>query len=82
MTQHPPQIADGILQLRDHADADQIPVDSPRWQAWLADPSTRSFAFSDVQGHFTARKERRQRGGEYWIAYRKVDPSCATPIWA
>jgi LuxR family maltose regulon positive regulatory protein len=26
-----------------------------------------------VQGHFTARKERRQRGGEYWIAYRKVD---------
>jgi hypothetical protein len=32
-----------------------------------------SFAFqAQAGGHFTARKERRRRGGAYWIAYRHI----------
>lgn len=42
------------------------------WEHWLSQVS--SFAFHGRNGeHFTARKERRQRGGEYWTAYRKVN---------
>ena len=32
-----------------------------------------SFAFYGASGNFTARKEVKQRGGTYWVAYRKVD---------
>ena len=32
--------------------------------------SVRSFSFRSPAGDFTARKERRQRGGAYWVAYR------------
>jgi LuxR family maltose regulon positive regulatory protein len=48
-----------------------ITVDSPRWAAWLRDPATRSFSFRGSKGTFTARKERRSGGAEYWTAYRK-----------
>ena len=44
-------------------------MDSPDWYVWLAD--NRSFAVAGEGGHFTAQKERRQRGGGYWYAYRK-----------
>ena len=39
---------------------------SPGW------PTTppRSFSFRSPAGAYTARKERRQRGGAYWVAYR------------
>jgi hypothetical protein len=46
--------------------------DSAEWFDWLAGLS--SFHFQDRRGgHFTARKERKQRGAEegYWYAYRK-----------
>jgi LuxR family transcriptional regulator, maltose regulon positive regulatory protein len=42
-----------------------------QWQAWLQDHG--SFSFRNNGGTFTARKETRQKGGEYWIAYRKID---------
>ena len=48
-----------------------ITVDSPGWAAWLRDPVTRSFSFRGSSGIFTARKERRSGGAEYWSAYRK-----------
>jgi LuxR family transcriptional regulator, maltose regulon positive regulatory protein len=48
-----------------------ITVDSPGWAAWLRDPATRSFSFRGSSGTFTARKERRSGGAEYWSAYRK-----------
>jgi LuxR family transcriptional regulator, maltose regulon positive regulatory protein len=49
----------------------RITVDSPGWAAWLRDPATRSFSFRGSSGIFTARKERRSGGAEYWSAYRK-----------
>ncbi len=54
-------------------------LDSPAWFAWLEEPATRSFAYpvyDAAQGWIdsvlTVRKERRQRGGAYWTAYRHV----------
>ena len=47
-----------------------IRVGSKRWFEWLTLEDTRSFAFEGYQGHFTARKENKQRGSEYWYAYR------------
>ena len=44
-----------------------IVPDSPAWFAWLDQVS--SFAFSGKSGHYTARKEAKQRGDRYWYAY-------------
>ncbi len=44
-----------------------IAPDSPAWFAWLDQVS--SFAFVGKSGHFTARKEAKQRGDRYWSAY-------------
>lgn len=49
-----------------------IPLDSPAWLAWLADECHHTFHFADQAGGFTARRERKQRGGWYWVAYRQV----------
>jgi len=56
----------------------RVPVGSAAWFTWLAAPTTTSFAypiFDPVQGYIagymTVRKEPRQRGGHYWIAYRR-----------
>lgn len=53
--------------------------DSPAWFAWLDDPATTSFAYPVfdaahgwIDSFLTVRKERRQRGGTYWTAYRHV----------
>jgi LuxR family maltose regulon positive regulatory protein len=45
----------------------RIVPDSPAWFAWLERVS--SFAFSGKSGHYTARKEAKQRGDRYWYAY-------------
>jgi len=42
---------------------------SLQWHAKLE--SLPSFHFSGKNGHFTARKEKRHRDGDYWYAYRK-----------
>ena len=55
----------GIAQSRPH-----LVPDSPDWFAWLAELG--SFHFKGKLGHFTARQERKQRGGTYWYAYRKA----------
>jgi hypothetical protein len=49
-----------------------LAVGSPAWFAWLAGDAARSFSFRSPAGFYTARKERRQRGGAYWVAYRTV----------
>jgi ATP/maltotriose-dependent transcriptional regulator MalT len=49
-----------------------LAVGSPAWFAWLAAPTTRSFAFHGAVSTFTARKEERQRGSAYWSAYRSI----------
>lgn len=62
------------------ADAAGVPIvlDTPEWWAWLALPTSSSFAYpiydeqaGYIRGFMTVRKERRVRGGEYWVAYRR-----------
>ena len=43
---------------------------SPAWLVWVSQVS--SFAFHGKHGSYTVRKERKQRGGEYWCAYARV----------
>jgi LuxR family transcriptional regulator, maltose regulon positive regulatory protein len=58
---------------------ERVVLDSPGWFAWLAAESTRRFAYAIYErqlgytvGFLTVRKERRQRGGAYWVAYRRL----------
>jgi LuxR family maltose regulon positive regulatory protein len=67
-----PFVADGMLQMAAAREAAGVVVGSPAWFAWLAEDSARSFSFRSPAGDYTARKERRQRGGAYWVAYRTV----------
>jgi LuxR family maltose regulon positive regulatory protein len=71
MTRRIPQVANGVLHVLDPSGGPEIAVASPSWVAWLTDPATRSFSFQSRSGRYTARKEHRSRGGEYWVAYRK-----------
>jgi LuxR family maltose regulon positive regulatory protein len=71
MTRRIPQVADGALHVLEPSGGPEITVGSPSWVAWLTDPATRSFSFRSPRGRYTARKEHRARGGEYWVAYRK-----------
>ncbi|QBD83263.1 hypothetical protein EPA93_47800 [Ktedonosporobacter rubrisoli] len=48
-----------------------IRLDTPEWYRWLNEEQTRSFAFHNSEGTFTARKER-MRGHHYWYAYRSI----------
>lgn len=59
--------------------AERIRLDTPAWFAWLAAPTTASFAYpvdnpahGYIAGFMTVRKERRARGGSYWTAYWRV----------
>ena len=67
-----PRVNQQYLQCPGHSDeqAQLIKLGSKRWFEWLELEATRSFAFEGYQGHFTARKENKQRGSEYWYAYR------------
>ncbi len=56
----------------------RLRVDSPAWFIWLAAPTTTRFSYpvydhghGYIDGFLTVRKERRQRGGDYWVAYRR-----------
>jgi LuxR family maltose regulon positive regulatory protein len=55
-----------LYQTRDRGVLRIVP-DSPAWFAWLDQVS--SFAFLGKSGHYTARKEVKQRGNRYWSAY-------------
>ena len=72
MARRIPLVAAGVLHVLEPPGAPEIVVDSPAWAAWLRDPATRSFSFRGLSGTFTARKERRWGGEEYWTAYRKL----------
>jgi LuxR family maltose regulon positive regulatory protein len=62
-----PLVVSGILYSDDAATG--TPIGSPAWFAWLATATT--FYFDSPLGTFTAHREQRQRGGRYWIAYRR-----------
>lgn len=77
MQEKPPQIwgewvYDGTLRNLN------IRLDTPAWVRWLELPTTRSFAYpvhdhahGYIDGFMTVRKEGRQRGGRYWVVYRR-----------
>ena len=71
MARRIPLVTAGVLRVLEPPGEPTITVDSPGWAAWLRDPATRSFSFRGSKGTFTARKERRSGGAEYWTAYRK-----------
>ena len=71
-----PIVADG--RLFDPQQSTSLRLDSPAWFAWLEAPTTTRFAYPllDRQvgysvGRLTVRRERRRRGGHYWIAYQR-----------
>src|SRR5439155_1007661 len=58
--------------------AEAIRLDTPAWLAWLDAATTTRFAYpvfdpahGYIAGFMTVRKEQRQRGGTYWVAYRR-----------
>jgi LuxR family transcriptional regulator, maltose regulon positive regulatory protein len=64
-----PQVNEGFLV--DPLNHLKIRLGSADWFAWLKDVSNHTFHFTHASGGFTARKERKQRGDHYWIAYRQ-----------
>ena len=74
MTQRVPQVIAEVLhsQSQDQPGEHTIALDSPEWFDWLAQPAARSFELRHALGNVTVRKERRQRGGEYWVAYHRT----------
>jgi LuxR family maltose regulon positive regulatory protein len=55
------------------AEDELIRIGSQAWFEWLEQEETRSFAFEGYYGRFTARKESKKRGSEYWYAYRWIN---------
>src|SRR5712691_4543682 len=56
-----------------------VRLDTPAWFAWLAAATTTRFSYpicdqerGYISGFMTVRKERRQRGGHYWVVYRRI----------
>lgn len=70
MSHTTPHVVNGSL-FEPHAQTG-ICLDTPAWHAWLAEAEHRSFHFCHPTGEFTARKERKQRGTSYWVAYRQA----------
>lgn len=62
-----PKVVSGILYTDDAFTGTAI--GSPAWFTWVLSAST--FYYESHLGTFTAHRERRQRGGYYWIAYRR-----------
>lgn len=62
-----PKIISSVLYTDDQFTGTRL--DCPAWFVWLSHAST--FYYDSRQGTFTAHCEARQRGGRYWIAYRR-----------
>ena len=70
MTQTIPQVYGGRLAApAAGGEYATIMLGSPDWYGWLHENV--HFTFAGDLGTFTARKERRARGDEYWYVYRK-----------
>jgi hypothetical protein len=55
-----------------------VQLDTAAWFAWLEAPSTAGFSYpifdprcGYIVGFMTVRKEQRQRGGSYWVVFRR-----------
>ncbi|MFN8527708.1 MAG: hypothetical protein U0670_03750 [Anaerolineae bacterium] len=69
MSKKTPQIRAGQLTFADAQPS--VKLNSKAWFDWLADEDHHTFQYVDANGVFTARKERKQRGSCYWVAYRQ-----------
>src|SRR5262249_14767115 len=63
-----PTVRQRLLLVPETQQESQITVGTSAWYAWLETATLFSFVTDD--GTFTERKDRRQRGGWYWKAYR------------
>ncbi len=77
MSAQTPQVWDAYVE-DPRPPGQRVWLDQPGWVEWLEAPTTRSFRYpvfdarvGYIVGFMTVRKERRQRGGAYWIAYRR-----------
>ena len=77
MTSNRPRVSERWMYDPAHGPAG-IPLDSAAWFAWLDSAGTTGFAYPLVDpqmgyivGFMSVRKERKQRGGAYWVAYRR-----------
>src|SRR5256714_13191277 len=55
-----------------------VQLDTAAWFTWLEAPTTMRFSYpifeercGYIVGFMTVRKEQRQRGGSYWVVYRR-----------
>jgi hypothetical protein len=55
-----------------------VQLDTAAWFTWLEAPTTTRFSYpifeercGYIVGFMTVRKEQRQRGGSYWVVYRR-----------
>jgi len=55
-----------------------VQLDTATWFAWLEAPTTAHFSYplfdprcGYIVGFMTVRKEQRQRGGSYWVVFRR-----------
>ncbi len=71
-------VAQADLGIPDRTDR-AIRLESALWWAWLETATAQSFAYpiydhqaGYIRGFMTVRKEQRERGGDYWMAYRRV----------
>lgn len=78
MSTKTPSVSGGLL-YDPAAPGGPIRLDGPGWRAWLEAPTTSRFSYplfdpavGYIVGVMTVRKERRQRGGAYWTAYRRT----------
>jgi hypothetical protein len=78
MTTKPPRISEQWVYDVEVLEG-SVRLDSAAWFVWLAAETTRRFSYplfdrevGYIVGFMTVRKERRQRGSAYWVAYRRV----------
>jgi LuxR family transcriptional regulator, maltose regulon positive regulatory protein len=77
MATKPPRISEQWV-YDDELPSGGVQLDSAGWFAWLAAETTTRFSYplydrevGYIVGFMTVRKERRQRGEGYWVAYRR-----------
>ena len=78
MATKPPRISEQWVDDPTSA-AGAIRLDTAAWFTWLEAASTTRFSYplfdpqvGYIVGFMTVRKEQRQRGSAYWVAYRRV----------
>ncbi|MBI1794475.1 MAG: hypothetical protein HYR70_09805 [Chloroflexi bacterium] len=66
-----PMVVGGYLYTDDPLTTGLV-LDSTAWFVWLEAQATSSFYYQGAGGGLTVRRERKQRGGCYWVAYHSA----------